>query len=67
MYYTVLHESKGRLRIHLALTYMSLHDADLLEYKLRSISKVRDIKIYDRTADAVIFLSLELSNQTQLC
>jgi heavy metal translocating P-type ATPase len=34
---------------------MSLRQADILEYYLRSKPFVRDVKVYDRTGDAVIF------------
>ena len=51
----ILHESAGRLRVHLHCGYMTLHQADVLEYYLRSISGVTEVKVYDRTQDAVVF------------
>ena len=50
----ILHESAGRLRVHLHCGYMTLHQADVLEYYLRSISGVTEVKVYDRTQDAVV-------------
>ena len=50
----ILHESAGRLRVHLHCGYMTLHQADILEYYLRSISGVTEVKVYDRTQDAVV-------------
>ena len=50
----ILHESAGRLRVHLYCGYMTLHQADVLEYYLRSISGVTEVKVYDRTQDAVV-------------
>lgn len=50
----ILHESRGRLRIHVERKYMSLHEADILEYYLKNIDGVMDVKVYDRTGDAVI-------------
>ena len=51
---TVLHECKGRLRVHIMRPYMSLHQADILEYYLRAKPFVKTVKVYDRTGDAVI-------------
>ena len=50
----VLHESKGRLRVRMACGYMRLADADVLEYYLRNIPGVWEVKVYDRTCDAVV-------------
>lgn len=50
----ILHESRGRLRVHLACTRMTLSQADILEYYMRSIPGVAEVKVYDRTCDAVI-------------
>ena len=50
----ILHESAGRLRVHLHCGYMTLYQADVLEYYLRSISGVTEVKVYDRTQDAVV-------------
>ncbi len=50
----VLHESRGRLRVHLLCGRMTLHQADVLEYYLRSQSGVDVVKVYDRTQDAVV-------------
>ena len=51
----ILHETAGRLRIHAEQRRMTLHQADILEYYLRSVDGVTDVKVYDRTCDAVIF------------
>ena len=50
----ILHESPGRLRVHLHCARMTLHQADVLEYYLRSIDGVKEVKVYDRTRDAVV-------------
>ncbi len=55
----ILHESKGRLRIHVVQSNMSLRQADILEYYLRAIAGVTDVKVYDRTSDAVIIFACE--------
>ena len=51
---TILHESPGRLRVHLQCPAMTLHQADVLEYYLRAVDGVSDVRVYDRTRDAVI-------------
>ena len=53
----VLHESQGRLRVHLCIKRMSLHSADVLEYYLRGVAGVTDVKVYDRTCDATVIYS----------
>lgn len=51
----ILHESRGRLRVHLCISRMTLRQADLLEYSLRAVEGVTAVQVYDRTQDAVIF------------
>ena len=51
---SVLHNSKGRIRVHIMRPYMTMHQADILEYYLRSKPFVKMAKVYDRTGDAVI-------------
>ena len=50
----ILHESPNRLRVHLHCARMSLHEADLLEYYLRSVDGVTEVTVYDRTQDTVV-------------
>ena len=50
----ILHESKGRLRVHLMHTRMTLAQADVLEYYMKTVDGVTDVQVYDRTGDAVI-------------
>ena len=50
----ILHQTRGRLRVHLACRAMSLREADILEYYLRAVPGVQSVKVYDRTQDAVI-------------
>ncbi len=47
-------ETKGRIRIHAEVSRMSLQEADILEYYLRSVCGVTMVKVFDRTCDAVI-------------
>ncbi len=51
----ILHTSAGRIRVHLCVNGMTLRQADVLEYYIRNINGITDVKVYDRTADTVIF------------
>ena len=51
----ILHTSAGRIRVHLCVNGMTLRQADVLEYYIRNIDGITDVKVYDRTADMVIF------------
>ncbi len=55
MKFTILHDSDGRMRIRAAKRHMTLEEADILEYYLRSIPGVGKVSVYDRTCDAVIY------------
>ena len=50
----ILHETRGRMRVHLCCRSMSLHEADILEYYLKNVSGVVSVKVFDRTQDAII-------------
>ena len=48
------HETRGRLRIHLAQKRMSYEQADTLLYYLENLDGVASAKVYERTCDAVV-------------
>ena len=50
----ILHESRGRLRVHLCQPRMTIRQADLLDLYLNRLPCVRSAKVYERTGDAVI-------------
>lgn len=50
----ILHESRGRLRVHILQSRMTFRQADILEIYLRSKQFVTAVKVFDRTCDAVI-------------
>lgn len=52
---SILHESKGRMRVHALQGRMTLAQADIWEAYLLQLEGVTDVKVYDRTCDAVIF------------
>ena len=53
---SILHESAGRLRVRLHCPAMTLRQADVLEYYLRAVDGVTEVKVYDRTRDAVVWV-----------
>ena len=55
----ILHETTGRLRVHLCCGRMTLSQADVLEYYLRAQDGVQEVKVYDRTQDAVVLYDAE--------
>ena len=56
---TILHDTAGRLRVHLCCKRMTLRQADVLEYYLLTVDGVRSVKVYDRTRDAVVVYDAE--------
>ena len=54
MKFNIKHESRGRIRIHLAQKRMSSVQAETLLYYLQNQNQVSFAKVYDRTGDAVI-------------
>ena len=54
MRFSIEHEIKGRLRVHVMQKRMSLAQADTLEYFLGRQEQVVHAKVYDRTADVLI-------------
>ena len=55
----IMHESRGRMRVRMMQKRMTLEQADILEYYLRATEGVTDVKVYDRTCDAVVFFLAE--------
>ena len=51
---TILHETRGRMRVHTMQGAMSLQQADILEAYLNQTPGVTKATVYDRTGDAVI-------------
>ena len=45
----ILHEARGHMRVHLVCGRMTLKEADILEYYLRAVDGVKEVKVYDRT------------------
>ena len=50
----ILHECKGRIRLHAMVKRMSLEEADQLENYLRTQPEITHAKVYERTCDMVV-------------
>jgi heavy metal translocating P-type ATPase len=51
---TILHEGKGRMRVHVEKVRMTLHRADVLEAYLNHQDAIATAVVYERTGDVVI-------------
>ena len=56
----ILHELPGRLRVHMCQCHMTLQEADILEAYLKKVDGVAEVRVYERTADAVIRYNAEV-------
>lgn len=55
MKFQIKHEIKGRIRFHVfQKKQMTCEQADILLYYLENMEGVESVKVYDRTADAVV-------------
>lgn len=51
----ILHESKGRMRVHMHQCNMTIHEADKLLYYLEELDFVKKAEVNERTANAIIY------------
>ncbi len=54
MRFAIRHEIKNRIRIHLSKKRLSFREADIVEYYLKSFDEVKEVRVYERTADVVV-------------
>ena len=54
MRFSIKHDIPGRIRIHFMQERMTFEQADTLQYFLDCLDGVKQAKVYERTADAVI-------------
>lgn len=55
----ILHETKGRMRIHFCQNTMSISQGDIADAYFKSIKGIDDVKVYERTSDLIIYYSFE--------
>ncbi len=51
---TIVHESRGRMRLRLNIPRLSVADADRLELWLAGHPEITDVKVFERTAGVII-------------
>ena len=54
MDFKIKHEIKGRLRVHMLQKRMTCAEADALLYYVHNLPGVTEVKVYEKTGDAVI-------------
>ena len=54
MKFKIIHEIKGRMRVHLEQKSMTFEEADILEYYLLRCPDITAVKIYERNQNAAI-------------
>ena len=52
---TILHEGRGRMRVHVCNVRMTLHRADVLEAYLNHHDAIEKATVYERTGDVVLY------------
>lgn len=57
MRFKIMHEIRGRMRVHIMQKQMSFKEADILQYHLSNHSFVIAVKVYDRNQDVVVCYS----------
>lgn len=57
MIFIIKHETKGRMRIHLAQNRMTCKQADIFQYYMEKSENVFSVKVYEFTCDAAICFS----------
>ena len=59
----ILHESKGRMRIHFHCLHMTVREADMLETYLLHIDGIRKASVNERSANAIVFYEAGIREQ----
>lgn len=68
MRFKIIHEIKGRMRVHLEQKSMTFKEADILEYYLLRCPNITAVKIYERNQNVAVFFygDRETVNQASL-
>jgi len=66
MKFKIVHEIKGRMRIHIQKQSMSFKEANILEYYLLDQTGITAVKIYERNQDAAIWYNTDRSQVIEL-
>ena len=55
----IKHEIRSRLRVHLPMKRMSFAEADTLDHYLQGFAEIKEVCIYERTADVAVIYDCE--------
>ncbi|MBQ7919038.1 MAG: heavy metal translocating P-type ATPase [Lachnospiraceae bacterium] len=66
MKFRIMHEIKGRMRVHIMQNQMSFKEADILQYHLSNQRFITMVKVYERNQDVVICYTGEREQIIQL-
>ena len=59
MKFTIKHEKKGRIRVHLFQKYLNFTQADTLQYYLGNLDGVKKAQVFNRSRAALIYYTRE--------
>ncbi|WP_026497240.1 heavy metal translocating P-type ATPase [Butyrivibrio sp. WCD3002] len=59
----ILHENRGRMRVHIAVRHMSSFEADKIQYYLSSLPFVKKADVNERTSNAIVFYDSSCRNE----
>lgn len=59
MKFKIIHEIKGRMRIHMVQKQINFEEADILQYALTRKDYIHTVKVYERTQDVAIYYTGE--------
>ncbi|MCR5467695.1 MAG: cadmium-translocating P-type ATPase [Lachnospiraceae bacterium] len=51
----IMHENRGRMRVHIPVRHMSSFEADRIQYYLASLQFVKKASVNERTSNAIVF------------
>ena len=54
MKFKIVHEIRGRIRVHMVQNKMSFKEADILQYYLERQKNITAARVYERTQDVAI-------------
>ncbi|MGN0483527.1 MAG: heavy metal translocating P-type ATPase [Lachnospiraceae bacterium] len=66
MKFSIKHEIRGRMRVHLSQSRMSYREADILQYALSEKEFITKVTVQNRTQDAVIYYTGDRSTVISL-
>ena len=54
----IRHEIRSRIRLHLPMKRLTFREADILDHYLQGFPEIREVIVYERTADVAILAAI---------